>query len=55
MSYINKPKNYFEIGLNFESSNIYTKLLNNEPKTNICPCCGAISKNMIDILKEFLI
>ena len=52
MSYINKPKNYFEIGLNFESSNVYTKLLNNEPKTNICPCCGAISKNMIDILQS---
>ena len=52
MSYINKPNKYFEIGLNFESSDLYNKLASNESKSNICPCCGIASKNMMDILQS---
>lgn len=40
---------YFKYGLNFKKSSEYNKLINNINKNNICPICGSISKEMIDI------
>lgn len=53
LSYLGKEKHYIEFGLNFESSEFCKKLENNEYKKNICPNCGNISKNMIDVKQFF--
>lgn len=49
LSYINNSNNYFNLGINFKDSKEYAKLIDNIEKNNICPICGSISKEMIDI------
>ena len=49
LSYINNSNNYFKLGINFKESKEYAKLIENTEKNNICPICGSISKEMIDI------
>lgn len=60
MSYLGKEVNYLKYGLNFSGinidppfklkneENIYKKLQTNENVKNLCPCCGRLSKNMLD-------
>lgn len=52
MSYINSSSNYLTYGLSFNSTSLFEKLINNEPKNKICPSCGGISKNQINILQS---
>lgn len=52
MSFLGKSDNYFKLGLNFNSSDIYKKLIENDAQSNVCPNCGQLSKKMIDT-KQF--
>ncbi len=49
MSFLGKKFDYyFKLGLNFNSTDIFKKLVENEFIDNICPNCGQLSKKMID-------
>lgn len=49
MSFLGKKSEYyFELGLNFNSTDIFKKLVENEFIDNICPNCGQLSKKMIE-------
>ena len=52
-SYINNSNNYLKYGLNFISTAESKKLFENEFKNSICPNCGLISKNMIEMKQSF--
>lgn len=52
-SYLGSEDNYIKYGLDFKSSEFFNKLISNESKNNLCPTCGNLSKNMVDVKQFF--